>query len=81
MSAKPTPSDFLSVQMSVMTRLIVHLDERGGADGQAFLSELLQLGRALPEGQAVVHGLFCQSLQTQIESSRGLRGAPTGERH
>ncbi|MBX3634735.1 MAG: hypothetical protein KF683_05010 [Rubrivivax sp.] len=78
---EPKPSDFLGVQMACMTRLIVHLDERGVADGQAFLAELLQLGAGLPAGQRAVQAMLCDQLQRQLQSSRARRALPTGERH
>lgn len=81
MQAKPTHADFLAVQMAVMTQLIVHLDERGRADGQAFLIELLQIGRALPAGQGAVLDELCRNLQSRLEASRERRQPPTGDKH
>lgn len=73
--------DFFAVQMATLTRLVVHLDERGVADGQAFLVELLQLGQGLPAGQRNVQETLCRTLQAQLESSRARRPAPTSGTH
>jgi hypothetical protein len=81
MTPKFTPADVQGVQMAVMTRLIVHLDERGVADGQAFLIELLQLGRSLPGGQGAALDVLCRNLQAQLESSRARRGPPIAGSH
>jgi hypothetical protein len=80
---KPTfnPADLFGVQMAVMTRLIVHLDERSVADGQALLIELLQLGRGLPAGQSAALEQFCHLLQAQLEASQARRPRPTGDTH
>lgn len=81
MTTKFTPADMLGMEMGVLTRLIVHLDERGVADGQAFLVELLQLGRGLPAGQGAAQDLFCRQMQTQLETSRVRRAPPTAGKH
>lgn len=81
MQTKSGPGDFLAVQMAAMTRLIVHLDERNCIDAQAFLSELLQLGRALPAGQAAAQDLLCRTLQAQLESSRARRQPSKPDTH
>lgn len=81
MATTPGPADLLAVQLATLTRLIVHLDERGVADGQGLLAELLQLGKALPEGQAAALAMLGGQLGAQLHASRERRGAPTGGTH
>lgn len=73
--------DYFAVQMATLTRLVVHLDERGVADGQAFLAELVQVGQGLPPGQRTAQEMLCTTLQRQLESSRSRRRQPTSGSH
>ena len=83
MKQKPSPAlaDLFAVQMAVMTRLIVHLEERGLYDAQTVLAELSSLVTKLPAGQGQHLADFCASLHGQIESSRRQRGQTTEPRH
>lgn len=81
MAINAKPADFLAVNMATLTRLIVHLDERGVADGQGFLAELLQVGKELPPGQAQVHQVLCGQLGGLLYASRERRHAPKGDTH
>lgn len=73
--------DALAVQLQVLTRLIVHLDERSLVDARAFGIELLLIARELPAGQANAVEAFCSQLETQTATSRARRPPPTSERH
>lgn len=80
-SAAPTPADILGVQMAAFTRLIVHLDERGVLNAEAFLIELAQFAPSMPAGMQAAQRVLLDNAHQQLEASRGRRGPPTSGRH
>lgn len=75
------PADVFAVQMAALTRLVVHLDERGVFDAQGYLAELLSIAPQMPPGQREAQKALCASLGAQLAASRQRRGAPTGGTH
>lgn len=81
MENKPNPAALFGVQMATLTRLIVHLDECGAMNAEAFLAELVQYAPLLPAPARAAQTQLNDNLGKQLVASRARSGRPTGGTH
>ncbi|ACB34529.1 hypothetical protein Lcho_2263 [Leptothrix cholodnii SP-6] len=73
--------DTFDVQLRMLMRLIVHLDERGAVNAQEFLADLANAAGQLPPGPQVAQRLVVDATLDQLNASRQLRLVPSAGQH
>ena len=81
MNKQPSGSDQFGVQLNMLMRLIVHLDERGAINAQAYLADLAQTAHELDPGPQVAQRLVVDATLVQLQASRRQRLVPGAGTH
>lgn len=76
-----TPGDVQGVQMAVLSKLIVCLDESGALNAEALLAELAQYAAQMPPGMQAAQRWMLDSTHKMLETSRQRRRPQTPGKH